>query len=215
MKNFVASACFVRFGDRCPNDRQRIWAWFVACVLGTLAVMVAMPTHAANLSAGVEPKGWSQTCEQFSPRRFMLSTIASSNPELTFKASNRGDAERWRRQLREKLIKLLGGFPSQSCPLQARTTEVRELVTYADHGRPVRYRREAIIFQSRVDLPVFAYFLVPLSASNTGKVAKGVRLPCIICLPGHGSKVDDVIGVNADGSLRRGWEGYQQDFGLQ
>src|SRR4030095_914441 len=138
----------MRFADLSPYCRQRKCASFIACVLAPLAVIWPTGSHAANLTAGKEARGWSQAGEQFSPRSFMLSTIASSKPELTFTASNRGDAERWRRQLREKLIKLLGGFPSQYCPLRARTTEVRELVTHADDGRPVRYRREAIIFQA-------------------------------------------------------------------
>jgi dienelactone hydrolase len=37
----------------------------------------------------------------------------------------------------------------------------------------------------------------------------------VICLPGHGRGVDDIVGINEDGSLRERWEGYQRDFALQ
>ena len=71
--------------------------------------------------------------------------------ELTFRATNRKQAELWQRKLRAKVTELLGGFPSERVPLRAETLEVREFPSY---------RREKFVFQSKPGLSVLGYLLM-------------------------------------------------------
>jgi dienelactone hydrolase len=69
------------------------------------------------------------------------------------------------------------------------------------------YRRERVLFRSRPDLEVFGYFLVPDGFRKPG--------PAMICLPGHGRGVDEIIGIDRDGQQRKRYGEYQNDFALQ
>ena len=71
----------------------------------------------------------------------------------------------------------------------------------------MRASREKILFQSRDNLTVFGYLLLP--ASRSGAV------PGVICLPGHGRGCDDIVGIAEDGSQRETKSGYSRDFALQ
>lgn len=144
---------------------------------------------------------------EFDPTPFALARYAEVQQRLAFRARNLRDAKAWQHKLRRTLTRLLGGFPQTPCPLRPQVLEVLELVTRTDDGQSVRYRRETLTFQSRPNLAVFGYFLSPLP--------DGDKLPVVICLPGHGRGVDDIVGINEDGSLRERWDGYQRDFALQ
>ena len=37
----------------------------------------------------------------------------------------------------------------------------------------------------------------------------------MICLPGHGRGVDDIVGIDKEGKQRKRYGGYQNDFALQ
>lgn len=125
--------------------------------------------------------------------------LADQHPQqLAFAATNRAEAEAWQPRLRRKIVELIGGFPREKSTLEPGTLAVAEFPEYT---------RETVVFQSREQLTVFAYFLLP-------KGAKG-RLPTMICLPGHGRGVDDIVGMNEDGTLRTAYGGYQNDFALQ
>ncbi|MBM3263805.1 MAG: acetylxylan esterase [candidate division Zixibacteria bacterium] len=125
--------------------------------------------------------------------------LADRQPgRLAFQALRRDDAEIWQQKLRRQLIALMGGFPHTPCPLDAETVET---VTFPD------YTRETVLFPSRADLSVFAYFLTPKNAT--------APLPVLICLPGHGRGVDDIVGIREDGAMRDAPGGYQNDFALQ
>src|SRR5262249_19177715 len=39
--------------------------------------------------------------------------------------------------------------------------------------------------------------------------------PAVVCVPGHGRGVDDIIGVDAEGRDRTNKDGYQHDFAIQ
>lgn len=143
---------------------------------------------------------------EFDPMPYATARYDEMTPQLTFRAQRLADARRWQQKLRQTLATLLGGFPPP-CPLQPQLLEVRELTMQTDDGQIVRYRREAVTFQSRPHLTVFAYFLKPLPDSD--------KLPAVLCLPGHGRGVDDIVGINPDGTLRQRWGGYQRDFALQ
>jgi dienelactone hydrolase len=144
---------------------------------------------------------------EFDPMPFVNARYDEMPMLLRFAATNLKEAKKWQRKLRQTLTKLLGGFPKERCPLEPKVLEIKELTTRTDDDRLIPYRRETITFQSRHGLTVFGYFLKPISDNE--------KIPVVICLPGHGRGVDDIVGINEDGSLRERWEGYQRDFALQ
>lgn len=117
---------------------------------------------------------------------------------MTFRASNRREAEAWQKKLRAKLTTLMGGFPAQRGDLRTETLEVREYPAY---------RREKFVFESRPGAAVLGYLLTPKKGSAPS--------PSMICLPGHGRGVDDVVGIDAKGADRTNRDGYQHDFAIQ
>ena len=134
---------------------------------------------------GLDPVAWTRARYESAPLR------------LTFRATNRADAEAWQRELRTKLIELIGGFPERT-PLKPQTLETRQFAGY---------RRERIVFQSRPGVAVVGYLLTP-----TGRKAPH---PVVIAVPGHGRGVDDIVGVDERGQERTGKPGYEHDFALQ
>lgn len=135
---------------------------------------------------------------QFDTLAFTHDIYSKNKPDLAFKARSLEEAKAWQTKLRRKLIELLGGFPKEKCDLKA---EIVETVDFP------AYTREIINFESRKNLSVFGYFLLP----------KGLKtpLPVVVCLPGHGRGADDIVGINEDGSQRKEYGGYQNDFALQ
>ncbi len=118
--------------------------------------------------------------------------------KLAFKAKTKAEAQTWQHELRAKVIELLGGFPADKSPLNAQVLEKKEFPEYT---------REKVVFQSRPELSVFGYLLKPHRFETPG--------PCMICLPGHGRGVDDIVGITEDGEYRTDRSGYMHDFALQ
>lgn len=145
--------------------------------------------------------------DEFDTLAFSMKLYERQPLKLSFKASNLGEAVEWQQRLRSQLRKLLGGFAKRKCDLAPRTLERVDLSFRTPSGELVEYSRETIIFKSREWLSVYAYYLVPKDAHTPS--------PCIVCLPGHGRGVDDIVGINPDGSLRESYGGYQMDFALQ
>lgn len=117
---------------------------------------------------------------------------------MRFQAQNADEALKWQRTLRAKLMDLLGGFPVQKVPLASKSLEKREFPGYT---------REAVLFQTRPGLMAFAYIVVPTQGKGP--------FPTVICIPGHGRGVDDIVGIDKEGTDRKAKEGYQFDFALQ
>lgn len=117
---------------------------------------------------------------------------------MTFQASNRPAAERWQSELRAKITELIGGLPARDAPLQPETLEVKDYPNY---------RRERFVFQSRPGLFVLGYLLTPREAAAPHRA--------MICLPGHGRGVDDIVGIDDQGRDRTSKDGYQHDFAIQ
>ena len=131
------------------------------------------------------------------PVRWTLQRYQSAPLQLTFRATNKLAAEAWQQQLRAKLVELLGGFPERTA-LNPRTLEVRDFP---------QYRREKFAFESQPGLGVVGYLLTPSGARPPYKP--------VICVPGHGRGVDDIVGIDENGSDRTGKPGYQHDFAIQ
>ena len=135
---------------------------------------------------------------RFDPVLFARDLYAAAPRRLQFQARTRADAEAWQQTLRTKLIELLGGFPSERAQLLPATLETRSFP---------KYRREKFVFDSRPGVTVLGYMLVPAS----------VRTPVatMICVPGHGRGVDDIVGIDEQGRDRTDKAGYQHDFAVQ
>ncbi|HUB79829.1 MAG TPA: alpha/beta hydrolase family protein [Bryobacteraceae bacterium] len=136
--------------------------------------------------AGFDPVAYTKKLHDEAPLR------------LTFRATTRREAEEWQKQLRAKVTELVGGFPSAAVPLHPQTLEVREFPAY---------RREKFVIQSRPGFYVLGYLLTPKSGSAPH--------PAVICVPGHGRGVDDIVGIDENGHDRTERVGYQFDFAIQ
>src|SRR5262249_6371736 len=96
------------------------------------------------------------------------------------------------------LVELLGGFPSNRVALRPQVLEKKDMGSYT---------REKTIFQSRDNLSVFGYLLLPKNRAGS--------VPAVVCLPGHGRGVDDVVRIAEKGEQREGKSSYENDFAIQ
>jgi hypothetical protein len=135
---------------------------------------------------------------EFDPVYWTLEEYKSAPLKLTFAATTKADAEAWQRRLRAKLTELVGGFPAERAALRPQTIEVREFA---------RYKREKFVFTSRPGVAVAGYLLTPTDE-------KAPFAP-VICVPGHGRGVDDIVGIDEHGAERTTKAGYQHDFAIQ
>jgi dienelactone hydrolase len=144
-----------------------------------------------GVEQGIEARG-------FDPVAYTLDLYAAAPRHLRFQARSRGEAERWQKKLRTKLTELIGGFPAQRQPLRPVTVERRAFPGY---------RREKVVFDTRPGVSVLAYILLPEKLKTP--------MPTMICVPGHGRGVDDIVGIDEHGEDRTTKEGYQHDFAIQ
>jgi len=135
---------------------------------------------------------------RFDPVAYTLDLYAAAPRRLRFQARTRSEAEAWQQQLRSKLTELVGGFPAERPPLRPMALETRTFPGY---------RREKIVFDSRPGVSVLAYLLLPDSAPKPAAT--------MICIPGHGRGVDDIVGIDERGADRTDKAGYQHDFAIQ
>src|SRR5712664_306376 len=135
---------------------------------------------------------------RFDPVAYTLDRYSAAPRRLRFQARTRATAEAWQKTLRAKLTDLIGGLPSQRQPLRPVTLETRAFPGY---------RREKIVFDSRPGVSVLAYLLLPEKARTPAAT--------MICVPGHGRGVDDIVGIDEQGRDRTDKAGYQHDFAIQ
>ena len=135
---------------------------------------------------------------EFDPVVFSRQLYESAPLKMTFHAQDRKQTEAWQKQLRAKLAELVGGFPAKRGALNTQTLEVREFPDY---------RREKFIFESRPGLAVLGYLLTPSKAKPPYRT--------MVCVPGHGRGVDDIVGIDDHGLDRTNKDGYQHDFAIQ
>jgi dienelactone hydrolase len=162
--------------------------------LGATAATTAIALGAKTKGETIPPI---PLAEGLDPVKWTLDSYHSAPLRLTFRATNRTEAELWQQQLRAKLTELLGGFPAR-IPLSPRTLEVRSFPAY---------RREKFVFESRPGVTVVAYLLTPAT--------KNAPHATVVCVPGHGRGVDDIVGIDEHGNDRIDKPGYQHDFAIQ
>jgi len=135
---------------------------------------------------------------QVDPLPYGIRLLDAAPRRLRFSATSKSQAQQWQGQLRSKVTELVGGFPADAVPLRPMTLESTEFPGY---------RREKILFDSRDGMSVLAYVLTPKRAKTP--------VPAVVCVPGHGRGVDDIIGIDDKGRARSDKSGYQHDFALQ
>jgi dienelactone hydrolase len=135
---------------------------------------------------------------RFDPVASTLDLIDATPRQLRFQARTRSEAEQWQKALQSKLLELIGGFPAARQPLRPIVLETRAFPGY---------RREKIVFDSRAGVSVLAYLLLPEKPQRPS--------PVMICIPGHGRGVDDIVGIDDRGADRTDKAGYQHDFAIQ
>ena len=177
--------------------------------LGRVAAGV-VAAQALRVSAQPQPSGATQYTgpltgvdkdlgdRGFDPVARTRAHYASTERRLKFQARTREDAERWQAALRAKVAELLGGFSYDRSPLRPSVLETRAFPGY---------RREKIVFDSRPGVSVLAYVLLPERAARPAAT--------MICVPGHGRGVDDIVGIDERGADRTDKAGYQHDFAIQ
>src|SRR2546428_8272916 len=129
---------------------------------------------------------------RFDPVAYTIDLYAAAPRRLRFQARTRNEAEAWQKALRSKLTELVGGFPTERQPLRPITLETRTFPGYS---------REKIVFDSRPGVSVLAYLLLPEKAKRP--------TAAMICVPGHGRGVDDIVGIDDRGGERTDKAGYQ------
>ena len=134
----------------------------------------------------------------FDPVLFTKRLHDAAPLRMTFRARTRAEAEDWQKTLRAKLVELLGDFPESKEPLHSQTLEVRDFPGYT---------REKFIFESRPGSAVLGYLLTPRAA----KAPHG----SVICIPGHGRGVNDIVGIDEQGHDRTVKVDYQYDYAVQ
>jgi dienelactone hydrolase len=144
---------------------------------------------------GLEAKASERTMD---PLPFALDMLDAAPRRLRFGARSASEAKKWQVKLRAKLTELVGGFPPTEVPLRPVTLETRDFPGF---------RREKILFDSRKGVSVLAYILTPKPSRAT--------VPVVICVPGHGRGVDDIVGIDEQGRDRTDKSGYQHDFAIQ
>ena len=146
---------------------------------------------------------------RFDPVAYTLDRYAAAPRRLRFQARTRPQAEEWQKALRSKVMELVG-LTSDLSRRGANGAEVARQalrpVTLETRTFPT-YTREKVVFDSRPGVSVLAYVLRPQKASTPAAT--------VICVPGHGRGVDDIVGIDEQGRDRTDKAGYQHDFAIQ
>src|SRR5437773_1810003 len=177
------------------RELVRVVAGLTAARVVRLNAQPPAPSAYVGPLTGVE-KGLED--RRFDPVAFTIDLYAAAPRQLRFQARTRREAEAWQKTLRSKLTELVGGFPSARPPLRPITIETRTFPGYS---------REKIVFDSRPGVSVLAYLLLPEKARRPAAT--------MICVPGHGRGVDDIVGIDDKGRERTDKAGYQHDFAIQ
>ncbi|HSH78434.1 MAG TPA: acetylxylan esterase, partial [Herpetosiphonaceae bacterium] len=105
--------------------------------------------------------------------------------------------EAWRVAFRAGLRDRLGGLPGEQTPIA---------FTAAPPTTHAGYRRSYLEYESAPGVTVPAWLLIPEGLTRAA--------PAVIAVHGHGYGMDELVGINADGTERAEPRGYHQDFAL-
>ncbi|MBL8229103.1 MAG: acetylxylan esterase [Bryobacterales bacterium] len=166
--------------------------------LGAIGVS-AFAQPAAKYTGALDGFEGKVSPKDFDPVAWTQQRYAQAPMKLRFQAGSAKQAEAWQKKLRPKVAELVGlAALDKSEALDAKILETREFPGY---------RREKFVFTSRPGLGVLGYILTPKNGQS--------QHPAVICLPGHGRGVDDIVGIDDKGRDRTDKAGYQHDFAIQ
>ncbi|MBA3994678.1 MAG: hypothetical protein C0469_14265 [Cyanobacteria bacterium DS2.3.42] len=118
--------------------------------------------------------------------------------------------QKWQTTARAALKTLLALPESAPAPLNAKLGEKLKCAVVIDK-RVYKYTRQEILYYSRPNYPVGGYFLLPDNANNSK-----AKYSAVVCMPGHGSRVQDIVGLQPDGNTRSTLSAdYQHDLAVQ
>ena len=177
----------------------------VAGVLATTGFPLAEASHAPGTHAAAtagpvaHADGAALAGRFLDSKDFCLSEYDAMKPALSFSATTAASAAKWQQRARRKLVDRLGGFPALRAPLNA------EVLETTDFGS---YTRQKVVFDSRSNLSVLGYLLVPKGGTHP--------MPAVVCFSGHGRGLPDILGLGDDGRERpaRGAT-YAREYALQ
>lgn len=132
------------------------------------------------------------------PMKYIWDTYDATEQSMAFDATDEAEWRAWRRRLKRNFMQLLGGLDEPRCDLQPVVSRRKRMDGYI---------RERVVFQSRPNLTVAAWVLIPDGCD-------GPR-PTMICLHGHGAGKDEIVGIDDKGGQRNAYGGYQKDFAIQ
>ena len=135
--------------------------------------------------------------EVFDPVLWTQRRWEKSPLKMTFRAQTKAEAEAWQQEFRAKLTDLVGGFPERGPAPKVQVVETRDFP---------KYKREKFVFESRPGVMVLGYLLTPKTSGPHATM---------ICIPGHGRGVDDIVGIDDKGRDRTTKVGYEFDFAVQ
>src|SRR3954463_15625222 len=78
--------------------------------------------------------------QEFDPVAWTIERHKTAPLKMTFKATNRKQAEVWQKSFRAKVTELVGGFPQERTPLKPQTLDVADFPDY---------RRERFVIETR------------------------------------------------------------------
>lgn len=119
-------------------------------------------------------------------------------PALAFDAGTPEAAKRWQKKARAKLGELLGEVP----PIGGKVP-CKVINKVQRNG----YTRTRVHLEVCPGLLANGYYLVPDRCKP--------NQPAMLCVPGHGYGVDDIVGIKEDGSERDDKSGYHHDYAIQ
>jgi len=145
---------------------------------------------------------------RFDPVAYTRDRYEAAPRRLRFQARTRPQAEAWQKALRSKVMELVGltSDTSRSAGGAEVARQALRPVTLETRTFPT-YTREKVVFDSRPGVSVLAYVLRPQNVSTAAAT--------VICVPGHGRGVDDIVGIDEQGRDRTDKAGYQHDFAIQ
>ncbi len=146
--------------------------------------------------------------DQFDFQKYIREKYKKSRPRLTFQGSE--NPSKWQDSALAELKKLR---PIPALTLLSIANAIGRSGALQGDNRKDRTQitRQEILFYSRANFPVIGYLLLP--EKNSAKAAQNAA---VICLPGHGSRVEDIVGMDPDGTSRvKLHKEYQHDLAVQ
>ena len=135
---------------------------------------------------------------QFGPEEHLEKLYRDNKPEFSFRAKTLEEARAWRKNLKAAFMQDLGEFPQGNTSLRPRII---------DEERCDGYVRQRVVVTTEELLEMPMYLLIPDQRNG--------KLPVVVTCHGHGTGSRDNVGLNPDGTYKKGDHGYSKSFGLE